>query len=61
MILTDKNGKKYKPTSAQEAEETYSAVINAPFIVKDVKKGVSKAHALPPFTTSTMQQDASAN
>ncbi len=60
MILTDKNGKKYKPTSAQEAEETYNAVINAPFIVKDVKKGVSKAHALPPFTTSTMQQDASA-
>lgn len=60
MILTDKNGKKYKPTSAQEAEETYNVVINAPFIVKDVKKGVSKAHALPPFTTSTMQQDASA-
>lgn len=60
MLLTDKNGKKYKPTSAQEAEETYNAVINAPFIVKDVKKGVSKAHALPPFTTSTMQQDASA-
>lgn len=60
MLLVDKNGKKYKPSTAEEAEETYNAVKNAPFTVKDVKKGVSKAHALPPFTTSTMQQDASA-
>lgn len=60
MLLIDKNGKKFRHTCKQEAEETYNAVTNSPFIVKEVKKGVSKAHALPPFTTSTMQQDASA-
>ncbi len=59
MLLADKNGKKFKPTSSVEAEEVYNACINSPFTVKEVKKGIVKSHALPPFTTSTMQQDAS--
>ena len=59
MLLTDKNGKKYRPSSEAEANEVYNAAENNPFIVKEVKKGITKTHALPPFTTSTMQQDAS--
>ncbi|MBO5926591.1 MAG: type I DNA topoisomerase [Clostridia bacterium] len=59
MLLSEKDGKKFKPVNKDEAEEVYNACINTQFIVKEVKKGVVKAHALPPFTTSTMQQDAS--
>ncbi len=57
--LNSKNGKKFKPSNQTEAQEVYNACVNGKFIVSDVKKGVVKSHALPPFTTSTMQQDAS--
>lgn len=59
MLLSDKLGKKYKPQNEAEAEAVVNYLKEQDFIVKDVKKGVSKSHALPPFTTSTMQQDAS--
>ena len=57
--LYAKNGKKFKPSNQEEAQQVYDACVNGKFIVSDVKKGVVKSHALPPFTTSTMQQDAS--
>ncbi len=57
--LYAKCGKKFKPSNESEAQEVYDACLNGKFIVSDVKKGVVKSHALPPFTTSTMQQDAS--
>ncbi len=57
--LSLKNGKKFKPSNEQEANEVYNACLGGKFVVGDVKKGVIKSHALPPFTTSTMQQDAS--
>ncbi len=57
--LALKNGKKFKPSNAQEAQEVYDACMKGNFVVADVKKGVIKSHALPPFTTSTLQQDAS--
>lgn len=60
MLLAEKNGKKYKPSNEAEALEVYNSCVNGKFTVSEVKKGVSKSHALPPFTTSTMQQDASA-
>ncbi len=59
MLLSNKSGVAYKPSNQAEAEEVYDICKNNPFIVKMVKKGVVKSHALPPFTTSTMQQDAS--
>ena len=59
MLLSNKSGVAYKPSNQAEAEEVYGICKANPFIVKTVKKGVVKAHALPPFTTSTMQQDAS--
>lgn len=59
MLLAEKDGKKYKPVNSEQANEVYNACTTNPFIVKEVKKGVVKSHALAPFTTSTMQQDAS--
>lgn len=59
MLLSDKNGKKFRPSNKEEADAVENVCNSNPFIVKSVKKGVQKSHPLPPFTTSTMQQDAS--
>ncbi len=56
-LLAEKDGKKYRPESQQEAEDVLSTLQNSQFIVKNVKKSVVKVHAPAPFTTSTMQQD----
>ena len=60
--LAEKDGKKFKPANQAEADEVENAIkaANGVFAVKQVKKTDTKSHALPPFTTSTMQQDASA-
>lgn len=60
--LAEKGGKKFKPANQAEADEVENAIkaANGAFAVKQVKKTDTKSHALPPFTTSTMQQDASA-
>ena len=60
--LAEKDGKKFKPANQAEADEVENAIkaANGAFTVKQVKKTDTKSHALPPFTTSTMQQDASA-
>ncbi len=58
-LLSLKNGKKYKPSNEEEAIEVYNSCLNNGFTVESVNKSVIKSHALPPFTTSTMQQDAS--
>ncbi len=59
-LLTEKNGKKFKPSTEKEAEETLAAVKSSSIVVDEVKKTQNSSRALPPFTTSTMQQDASA-
>lgn len=59
-LLSEKNGKKYRPANGEEAESVYEAVKNGVSYVKDVKKSKVSSHPLPPFTTSTLQQDASA-
>ena len=59
MLLTEKLGKKFKPSNESQAQEVYDYCNSNEYVVSEVKKGVIKAHALPPFTTSTMQQDAS--
>ena len=58
-LLVEKDGKKYKPSCKEENDAVIATLHDSRFTVKDVKKSVVKSHALPPFTTSTMQQDAS--
>lgn len=59
VLLAEKNGKKFKPSNAQEAEEVENELKTADYKVKSVKKTVIKSHAPAPFITSTMQQDGS--
>ena len=56
-LLSEKDGKKYRPANIDEAEEVCSLLQNSQFAIKGVKKSVIKAHAPAPYTTSTMQQD----
>lgn len=58
-LLTEKSGKKYRPSNESEALMVYNEVLNEQAVVREVKKTPATAHALPPFTTSTLQQDAS--
>ncbi len=59
VLLVEKNGKKYKPSSREEAEKVEGELLNGSFKVKSLKKSVLKSHAPAPFITSTMQQDGS--
>lgn len=59
-LLCEKNGKKYRPSSKDEADRVYNEIVNGKAYVAEIKKTLTKTHALPPFTTSTLQQDASA-
>ena len=54
-----KNGKKAELKNEAEALEVVGAVKNAAFEVANVKNSVLKKSPAPPFTTSTMQQEAS--
>lgn len=58
-ILSDKNKKKLKVRSKQELDELLANIDNAKFFVDSVKRAESISKPQPPFTTSTMQQDAS--
>lgn len=58
-LLTEKDGKKYKPSCAEENEKVRTELEGESYIVSDIKKSVVKSHAPAPFTTSTLQQDAS--
>ncbi len=59
VLLVEKDGKKYKPSSEQEALAVENALRSAEIKVKDVKKAVVKSHAPAPYITSTLQQDGS--
>ena len=54
-----KNEKKLEIHSKQETDEVLEGIKNAKYIVSEVKKGEKKRTPAPPFTTSTMQQEAS--
>lgn len=58
-LLSEKAGKKYRPQNKDEAQAVYDAVLLGKPYVAEIKKTPTKVHALPPFTTSTLQQDAS--
>ena len=53
------NDKKLELTNKEQVDRILSDLKNADFIVTDVKKGEKKRNPAPPFTTSTMQQEAS--
>ena len=58
-LLEKKGTKKYKPSSAEETAQVLAALEQGKFVVSKVKKTIAKSHAPAPFTTSSMQQDAS--
>ena len=58
-MLEKKGTKKYKPASAEETAQVLAAIERGQFVVSKVKKSIAKSHAPAPFTTSSMQQDAS--
>ena len=54
-----KNSKKVELRNKDEVEKVLNDIKNEKFIVNSIKKTEKKRVAAPPFTTSTMQQEAS--
>ena len=59
VLLTEKNGKKYKPSTKEEATIVEEQLKSTPIFVKAIKRAVVKSHAPAPYITSTLQQDGS--
>lgn len=57
--LNQINGKKAEVKNEEEALKIKDNLERGSFIVKKVTKGEKRRNPLPPFTTSTLQQDAS--
>ncbi len=58
-MLEKKGTRKYKPSSAEETANVLAILEQGKFNVSKVKKTIVKSHAPAPFTTSSLQQDAS--
>ena len=56
--LVGKNGEKFKLGCEDDVKSLVKALEGAEYVVKNVKKSVTKSHPLAPFITSTMQQEA---
>ena len=56
--LSNYNGKKIELKCKEDVDKIISTVSNGEFNVKTVKKSKKNKNPLPPFTTSTLQQDA---
>ena len=54
-----KNGEKIELHSKEEVDKILTDLESAKYKVVDIKKGERKRNPAPPFTTSTLQQDAS--
>ena len=54
-----KDGKKLEIHSQKEVDDILAKIKGGDYIVKDIKKAEKKRNPAPPFTTSTMQQEAS--
>jgi len=57
--LITKNGKKIKPSKETEVNVIAEELKGEEFLVQDVKFSEKKKNPSPPFTTSTLQQEAS--
>lgn len=58
-LLEKHNDKKFKIGNKEEADAVLNALASGSYTVAGVKKAIAKSHAPAPFTTSTLQQDAS--
>ncbi len=58
-MFTDFCGKKMKMKNRREMDRLLAALEGKKWTIDTVKRGVSKSHPQPPFTTSTLTQDAS--
>ncbi len=58
-VLEKLKGKKLKIACKEEADNALAALGGGEYVVGSVKKTVTRSHAPAPFTTSTLQQDAS--
>lgn len=56
--LSSKKGKKVVINSEEEANNIIKDINEGEFVVKDIKEVTKTKNPLPPFTTSTLQQDA---
>ena len=56
--LTKINGKKQNISSKEEMDKVLEALKSGKFVVSSVKKSMSKVHPQAPYTTSSMQQEA---
>lgn len=56
--MSEKNGKKFKISDEKTCFEVLEAVGKGKFEVGEIKRGKSFSSPPPPFTTSTLQQDA---
>lgn len=56
--LATYQNKKFVPSNEQETLNVLNYIKDKPFIVTEIKKSVTKSNPPPPFTTSTLQQDA---
>ena len=54
-----KGNKKVEIHNQEQVNQILADIKNAKYIVQDIKKGEKKRTPAPPFTTSTMQQEAS--
>ena len=54
-----KDNKKQEIHNKEEVDEILKDIEKAKYIIKEIKKGEKKRTPAPPFTTSTMQQEAS--
>ena len=54
-----KNGKKQEIHSKEDVDKILEGIEGAKYIINEIKKGEKKKTPAPPFTTSTMQQEAS--
>ena len=57
--LVGKEEKKIEIHTKEESDKILNEIDKAEFVVKEVKKSQRKRNPAPPFTTSTMQQEAS--
>ena len=57
--LVSKNDKKIEIHTKEETDLIFKDIDKAQYIVKEIKKAERKRNPAPPFTTSTMQQEAS--
>ena len=57
--LNSCDGKKLKPEKEPEVKAILDELAQQEFVVDNVKKGEKKRNPAPPFTTSTLQQEAS--